>query len=167
MKLAVRCAPTATATVPRHPSGRWGGRSGAAGAAATKVQLDEVDAVGRNTLHHALAVHAVAPDSKLLSWLIAKGAEVNAAQHEGMWTPLHLACMATHSKAEAVVKLLIAARAHVSAEDQRGQAPLHLCASYGLEKAALQLIEHGAEIDAADAEGNTPQIGRASCRERV
>ena len=58
-----------------------------------------MDAVGRNTLHHALAVHAVPPDSKLLPWLVAKGAAVNAVQHEGLWTPLHLACMATHSKA--------------------------------------------------------------------
>ena len=98
------------------------------------MQLDEVDAVGRNTLHHALAVHAAAPDSKLLPWLVANGADVNAAQHGGMWQPLHLACMAKHSKAEAVVKQLIAARAHVSAEDSRGQAPLHLCASHGLEK---------------------------------
>ena len=148
--------PTSDAAAASASATAGGGVAAAGEEAPTKVQLDEVDAVGRNTLHHALAMHATAPDSKLLPWLIANGAEVNAAQQEGLWRPLHLACMATHSKAEAVVKQLIAARADVSARDARGQAPLHLCASHGLEKAALQLIEHKAEIDAADAEGNTP-----------
>ena len=64
--------------------------------------------------------------------------------------------MASHSKAEVVVKQLLAVRAQVSAADARGQTPLHLCAAHGLEKAALQLIEHGAAIDAADDAGNTP-----------
>ena len=85
----------------------------------------------------------------------AHGASVNAVQHEGAWQPLHLACMASHSKAEVVVKQLLAVRAQVSAADARGQTPLHLCAAHGLEKAALQLIEHGAAIDAADDAGNT------------
>ena len=99
----------------------------------------------------------MAPDGKLLPWLLEHGADVNAAQRDHLWQPLHLACMATHSKSEAVVKQLLAAKARASAADAMLQTPLHLCASCGAEKAALQLIEHqAADIDAADVAGNTP-----------
>ena len=56
-----------------------------------------------------------------------------------------------------MVKQLLAAKAQASAADSKLQTPLHLCASCGAEKAALQLIEHqAADIDAADVAGNTP-----------
>ena len=55
---------------------------------AAQVQLDEVDALGRNTLHHTLGVRATAPPTDLLPWLLKTGVQVNAAQREGAWQPL-------------------------------------------------------------------------------
>ena len=42
------------------------------------LQLDEVDGLGRNTLHHALGARATAPGSELLPWLLAHGAQARA-----------------------------------------------------------------------------------------
>ena len=76
-------------------------KTAAATTAATTAALDDVDDVGRNTLHYALGERKVAPDTKLLPWLLEHGANVNAAQSGKLWQPLHLACMATHSKSAA------------------------------------------------------------------
>ena len=71
-------------------------------------------------------------------------------------SPLHLACTSSHSKVEAVAKRLLTDAALVHVVDNDGRTPLHACAAHGAEKAALLMIEMGADIDATDGEGNTP-----------
>lgn len=54
---------------------------------------------------------------------------------------------------------LASPRSHVlSHRLQHGRVPLHACALAGKEKTAAILLEHGAEVDARDTDGNTPLI---------
>ena len=47
-------------------------------------------------------------------------------------------------------------RATASGSDDDRSSPLHLCATWGLQRVAATLLEHGAEINPRDAEGKTP-----------
>ena len=80
---------------------------------------------------------------------------MNQADEDGA-TALHMVCASKHTKVEAVVRTLVAARASVSAVDKSSTTALMRCAIHGAEKAALQLADAGANIDARDGDGNTP-----------
>jgi len=83
-----------------------------------KADLDLPDAKGNTPLHEAIALG----DQELISLLIVKGANVNAANENGQ-TPLHLAVSRNN---EFLVLFLLTNGADVFAENKKGASPLEL-----------------------------------------
>lgn len=99
------------------------------------------------------AAEAGAEDA--VHWLIAHGADVNAADAKGD-TALHLACRDSNL---AVVQALLDAGADVNARTEEEGTPL-LIASYFSSAAVVEaLITAGADVHAADQDGFTPLLG--------
>jgi ankyrin repeat protein len=66
---------------------------------------------------------------------------------------------ATHTGTPAAVEALIAQGANVNAKDPvLGWTPLHVAAMYRCYNNMQKLLDHGANVNAADAKGNTPLI---------
>jgi ankyrin repeat protein len=108
---------------------------------------------------------------KVADFLIAQGADVNYALPDTGETPLHSAlCKAGRPYFLYVLKLLIENGADVNARTipgretggfmrdvrTKGETPLHRAAAYGDEEMISYLIEHGADKEARDANGDTP-----------
>jgi len=108
-----------------------------------------VDKKKRSALMHALAGYS---DNKpaIVEMLLKKGAKVEPADFEGN-TALHLMVMQYHST-DAVVKLLLDAKAEPNAVNDLGQTPLMICQN---TKSMELLIKSGANIDAIDKFGKT------------
>jgi len=85
-------------------------------------------------------------------YLLAQGAEVDAADREG-GRPLAYAVAAADPE---LTELLLRAGAGLEATDRRGRTPLHLAAEAGSFELSSLLAERGAALDAVDADGNTP-----------
>lgn len=83
--------------------------------------------------------------------LLKAGAEVNAADAEGM-TPL---LVALARQREELLDLLTAAGADVTLKDQRGRAALHYAAQGNLPAMIDRLAEMKVDVNAADDTGNT------------
>lgn len=114
-----------------------------------------VDKANRSPLHYACSMDAKVDSLEMVSWLLAQGVAPSGRDEDGR-TPLHFSCLDNSPHCEDEVKLLLRARAEVDVKDKDGSTPLHLCARLGEEKAAVQLIEHGASIDMPDGRGQTP-----------
>lgn len=108
---------------------------------------------------------------KVADFLISQGANVNYALPETGETPLHSAiCKAGRPYFLYVIKLLVENGADVNAKTipggesgafmrdvrTKGETPLHRAAAYGDEAMIEYLIEHGADKQARDANGNSP-----------
>jgi ankyrin repeat protein len=108
---------------------------------------------------------------RLCRFLIEQGADVNDADPENGETPLHAALCTTDRVAhDRVLKVLLAAGAdpNVATLDgantdgfmrdarTKGETPLHRAAAFGTEETIRLLLEHGAKIDARDANGDSP-----------
>jgi cytohesin len=105
-------------------------------------------------------------------WLLSHGAEVNAGNNKGM-TPLHVAASAGRAD---VAELLLAQGADVNAKDKvalgwvadapsllksfymmgTGRTALHWAAVTGHKGVVDILLNHGADVNAADSKGMTP-----------
>lgn len=82
--------------------------------------------------------------------LIARGANVNAANHQGT-TPLHLAAYPE------MAKLLVEAGAAIEARDHTGNTPLHSATEHPeMEDVMAQLLKMGANANAANKAGQRP-----------
>ena len=108
-----------------------------------------VDKKKRSALMHALDGYS---DKKaaIVEMLLKKGAKVEPADFEGN-TALHLMVKQYHST-DAVVKLLLDAKAEPNAVNDLGQTPLMICQN---TKSMELLIKSGANIDAIDKTGRT------------
>jgi ankyrin repeat protein len=106
-------------------------------------------------------------DIAAIERLAAAGALVDLPQREGI-TPLMVAVGAgassvdtrgkfrTERDALATADALIAAGAAVDERDERGRTALHYAAAAGYTDVAKSLVEHGASLAVADADGVTP-----------
>ena len=108
---------------------------------------------------------------KVADFLISRGADANFAQPETGETALHGAlCKAGRPYFLYVLKVLIENGADVNAKTiagretggfmrdvrTKGETPLHRAAAYGDEAIISYLIEHGADKEARDANGDSP-----------
>jgi ankyrin repeat protein len=108
---------------------------------------------------------------KVADFLITQGADVNYPLPDTGETPLHSAlCKAGRPYFLYVLKLLIENGANVNAKTipggesgafmrdvrTKGETPLHRAAAYGDEAIIEYLLEHGADKQARDVNGNSP-----------
>ena len=114
----------------------------AAPAAITTVDAPVADAVMKH-------------DATRLKALLRQGADVNAAQGDGM-TALHWAAMAGDAE---TVTMLVAAGARLEAVTRNGSyAPLHLAARSGSVAAVKVLLDAGANVKSATSSGGTTPL---------
>jgi len=117
---------------------------------------------------------------QLTQFLIDEGADVNYPLPETGETPLHVALSHPNRPAfDLIVRILLAAGADPNAATipeaesgcfmrearTKGETPLHRAAAFGSMKAIDLLLEAGADIEARDANGETP-LGWASWHQR-
>ncbi len=95
---------------------------------------------------------AIVNNTKLLSFLIDNGAEVNNNDYDGE-KPAHLAAELNHPEC---LKLLIDADAGVNAKGEDDRTPAHWVAKHGQTEILKLMIDHGADIHKRDINGNTP-----------
>ena len=108
---------------------------------------------GRTPLHYAAQGEA----PKVVTALAKAGAEVNARDERGGWTPLHLA--AQSSKRPEVVTALIKAGADPGAQDKKGRTPLQLAETFNKTPAIVSALKQ-ARVDP----GASPKMkARVSC----
>jgi ankyrin repeat protein len=108
---------------------------------------------------------------KVVDFLISQGADVNYANPETGETPLHSAlCKAGRPYILYIIKLLVENGADVNAKTipgketaafmrdvhTKGETPLHRAAAYADEVMIGYLLDHGADKEARDANGDSP-----------
>ena len=111
---------------------------------------------GMTALHWA-AEHG---DQDLTARLLKAGANPGAGTRIGQHTPLHLAAKAGHAS---VLRLLVNAKADVSALTTTGAAPLHFAAASGSSEAVTILLDAGANVNVREPQwGQTPLMFAAA-----
>ncbi|BBA36212.1 Pfs, NACHT and Ankyrin domain protein [Methylocaldum marinum] len=126
----------------------------AAGLSPGNVNLRDDD--GRTPLMHAVLAEHPRPETMKL--LVARGADVNAADHSG-WTALHFA--GQDQKAEAV-RTLLEAGAAADPRDEDGTTPLWRTLMSGASAEVLRLLlEAGADPSAEDKWGSSSPLSLA------
>ena len=95
----------------------------------------------RPTATHPLHLAALRGQEKILTILLDKGADINAADSTGQ-TPLHCAIQGGNME---VIHHLISRGADVSRKDANGRSVLHAAVNSGLEDVVVLLIENGAD----------------------
>ena len=101
------------------------------------------------------ALHSAAKEGQaaVASFLIKKGAKVDAKESHGYRTPLHLAIAEGHGS---LARLLLQAGADIEAETGIELHPLHIAADKDHLEIARMLVQRGANVDATDQIGRTP-----------
>jgi hemoglobin len=124
-----------------------------------EVERDKTVAALRGLrLETLLHVAASLGAAEFAQTLIHAGADCDANEREGH-TPLYRAVTGE------VALLLLAAGATVDVRSGPAQGTaLHQTARHGLESVTQALVDHGAEIDALDAKGQTPLRRAVNCR---
>jgi ankyrin repeat protein len=127
---------------------RWLRGAGAAAAGAIGL-VGWLQAAGPSPVADA----ASQGDAAAVRTLLKQGADVNAAQGDGM-TALH---WAARRNDPAMAEMLIYAGANVRATTRLGgYTPLHLAARYGHAEVMAPLVAAGADVNAPTATGATP-----------
>ncbi|URL58269.1 ankyrin repeat domain-containing protein [Luteibacter flocculans] len=107
-----------------------------------------------------LTLAALAPDTRLLRALIAKGAKVDRV-HNGMTALLAASRDSWHGRPEAVLTLLTNG-ANAAGTDAEGNTPLHGAVLSAEPTVAAMLLDAGAPVDAVNHAGDTPLV--IACR---
>jgi ankyrin repeat protein len=117
-----------------------------------RAKVNSQDQDGNTPLHLVCQNPKASPE--LVALLLKNGADIEARNNAGK-TPLHLACAQGNSK---VQKILIDNNAKVNAKDKEDNTPLHLLFIHGKykRKRALELLEKGADVEAANKARKTP-----------
>jgi uncharacterized protein len=111
---------------------------------------------GMTALHWA-AEHG---DQDLTARLLRAGANPGATTRIGQHTPLHMAAKGGHYR---VLRLLVDAKADVSALTTTGAAPLHFAAASGSGDAVTILLNAGADVNVREPQwGQTPLMFAAA-----
>ncbi len=98
-------------------------------------------------------------DAQAVRSLLAQGADVNAAEGDGM-TALHLAAEGGHDE---VLEILISASAQVDARTRIGSyTPLHLASRSGHSSAVTKLLDAGADFGAVTTNSGVTPLHLAS-----
>ena len=108
---------------------------------------------GRTPLHYAAQGEAPA----LVSVLVKAGADPNARDKRGGWTPLHMA--AQTSKTPEVVTALIKAGADLTARDKKGRTPLEFARKFNKMPAVVSTLER---LQVSCEKWNTPAFFRSA-----
>ena len=114
----------------------------------------------------ALAKNSRTPLHFACSWgrfeivrlLLDNGAKANGKTDSGE-TPLHAAANGKYGSQEdgvRVAKLLLARGVDANIRDNDERTPLHVASGYGKLEIVRLLLDHGANVDAMDAVGQTP-----------
>jgi uncharacterized protein len=113
---------------------------------------------------------------RLCKFLLEQGADANFSSGDSGETPLHAAlCKTDRVVYDRVLKVLLSAGANPNARTNngaetggfmrdcktKGETPLHRAAAFGEEETIKLLLDAGAQIDAKDANGDSP-LGWAS-----
>jgi ankyrin repeat protein len=120
--------------------------------AANPAVVTSKDKMGKTPLHLAAA-----NDHKdLAEFLLDHGADINARDGNGGFTPLDMALSTFHYKD--VLDLLVARGADVNTTADNGITPLQEAAMRGQKDAVELLISKGADVNAREHQGNTPLL---------
>ncbi|KAK6831891.1 hypothetical protein RU639_002809 [Aspergillus parasiticus] len=114
------------------------------------VDVRAQDNAGLTPLH--IAVKFGHP--QMVDLLLRHGADANAADRDGV-TPVFIAAFTRHNT---ILQNLIQHRGQVNCKTSlEAWTPLHAACARAKEATTVQLLlDHGAEVDAADSHGNTP-----------
>ena len=107
---------------------------------------------------------------RLCQFLIESGADVNSAEQDTGETPLHTALSSTRSGQREVVKVLLSNGADPNRATKpnietgafmrdcrtKGETPLHRAAAFADGETIQLLLDHGANREAKDANGDSP-----------
>ena len=137
--------------------------------AVARVLLEQGANVNYRVKDHNIAtpLHgAVYASAEMTRLLLEHGADPSATDSSLGMTPLHHASDGSSEKPgdyTEIMAALIEYGADVDAvDDARGATPLHQAVYFKEPDAVALLLEHGAEVNIADAYGDTPLFGAAS-----
>ena len=121
--------------------------------AFTPPPFEELEPHRFTALHYAVYMFR----TNVVVWLLAKGAEVNARDVDGV-TPLHQAANLSN---RALVTILLDHAANIHALTAKNRTPLHWAAVGGDLDTVKLLLAHGADASARDSTGRTPAMDAA------
>ena len=121
--------------------------------ASTPPPFEELEPHRFTALHYAVYMFR----TNTVEWLLAKGAEVNAGDLDGV-TPLHQAANLSNVT---LVTMLLDHSANIHALTVKKRTPLHWAAVGGDLNTVKLLLEHGADPAARDSDGRTPAMDAA------